>query len=222
MINIKNRNQTKRAWVPASFLAVGVLLILYSVGFYGLRFSPFRSLFQSLVPINLLLTNAVLFAFHPKFTSRFWLFAILVAAGGFLAEVLGVHTALLFGEYWYGAPLGPQVWEVPLLIGLNWLMLVYSAGHVVDLLSFSWPLKALLAAFLMVGLDFIIEPVAVFYDFWTWQNDQIPLSNFVGWFILSLLMQILYQKGGFQKGNKVAPFIFMLQVIFFTALLISL
>lgn len=199
-------------------IALGVLLVFYAVGFFGLGFSSHRELFKALVPFNLLLTNGVLFAFHRQFNRAFWLFAATAAGGGFLAEVLGVHSGLLFGAYQYGPTLGLQLWQVPLLIGLNWLMLGYTAGHLTDLLRLPWLLRALLGAGLMVGLDYFIEPVAVAFDFWSWEGGSIPFSNYAGWFGLSLLLQLLYQRAGFRKDNLVAPFVYLLQLLFFAGL----
>jgi uncharacterized membrane protein len=218
----QNTRRTETAHWSRVGIAVAVLLIFYAVGFFGIGFSGYRSLFLALVPFNLLLTYAILFTFHRDFNRSFWVFAGVVASGGFLAEVLGVHTGLLFGSYQYGPTLGLQLWQVPLLIGLNWLMLVYTTGHLTDLLRLPWPLKALLAAGLMVGLDYFIEPVAVAFDFWSWQHNHIPVSNFAGWFALSLLMQLYYQRAGFRKGNPVAPFVYLVQVLFFGGLYFSL
>lgn len=221
----KKKQDKERApigrWSKAA-IAVAVLVIFYAVGFVGLGFSAYRPLFQALVPFNLLLTNAIIFAFHRDFSRSFWVFAGVVAVGGYLAEVLGVHTGLLFGSYQYGPTLGLQLLQVPLLIGLNWLMLVYATGHLTDLLRLPWLLKALLAAGLMVGLDFFIEPVAVAFDFWSWQGGHIPFSNYAGWFGLSLLMQVYYQRAGFRKGNPVAPYVYLVQVLFFAGLYLSL
>lgn len=216
----QEKAQTGRWAKPA--IAVAVLVIFYAVGFVGLGFSGYRPLFQTLVPFNLLLTNAILISFHRDFSRSFWVFAGVVAVAGFLAEVLGVHTGLVFGSYQYGPTLGLQLWQVPLLIGLNWLMLVYTTGHLSDLLRLPWPIKALLAAGLMVGLDFFIEPVAVAFDFWSWQGGDIPFSNYAGWFGLSLLLQFYYQRAGFRKGNPVAPFVYLVQVLFFVGLYLSL
>ncbi|QMU30963.1 carotenoid biosynthesis protein [Adhaeribacter radiodurans] len=200
-------------------LAIFVLVIFYAVGFYGLVFSNYQALFLSLVPFNLLLTNLILFFFHQDFSRPFWLFAFIVFSVGFLAEVIGIHTALLFGHYTYGAALGWQLFKVPLIIGLNWLMLVYTAGHTVNYLGrFTWWIKAVLGAALMVALDYFIEPVAVHLDFWSWQANVIPLSNFVGWFLVALVLQIYFQQAAFRKTNSLAPFVFLLQFLFFGAL----
>ncbi|WP_158267552.1 carotenoid biosynthesis protein [Adhaeribacter arboris] len=197
-------------------LAIIILVIFYAVGFYGLIFSSYQAYFLSLVPFNLLLTNFILFFFHRAFSPSFWVFALVVFSAGFLAEVLGIHTALLFGHYTYGAALGWQLFQVPVIIGLNWLMLVYTAGHTVNYFQrIPWVIKAVLGAVLMVALDYFIEPVAVHLDFWSWQGNKIPVSNFVGWFGVALLLQFYFQKATFSKNNPIAPFVFFLQFMFF-------
>ncbi|CAA9291037.1 MAG: Carotenoid biosynthesis protein [uncultured Adhaeribacter sp.] len=199
-------------------MAAFVLTVFYLVGFYGLMFSPYQSFFLTLVPFNLLLTNVILFYFHQSFSRPFAVFAAVVFTVGFLAEIVGIHTALLFGHYHYGAALGFKLAEVPVLIGLNWLMLVYSAGHLVNFLPVPGWVKAVLAAILMVALDYFIEPVAVHLDFWQWQNGHIPLSNFIGWLGVALVLQFYFQYSRFPKNNQLAPFVFLLQFLFFAAL----
>ncbi len=163
-------------------------------------------------------TNVVLFSFHQSYTRAFGIFAGVVFTVGFLAEIVGVHTGLLFGHYYYGAALGYKLAEVPVLIGLNWLMLVYSAGHLTNYLTGPGWVKAVLAAILMVALDYFIEPVAVHLDFWQWQDGHIPLSNFMGWLGVALVLQLYFQQSRFPKNNRLAPFVFVLQLMFFTAL----
>ncbi|QHL88123.1 carotenoid biosynthesis protein [Nibribacter ruber] len=202
------------------FLAVGigVLFLFYAVGFWGLGFSDHEPWFIALVPFNLLLTNTILFLFHRDWRPSFLLFAFTAWAAGFLFEWVGVHTGLLFGEYTYGAALGFKLHQIPLLIGLNWLMLVYSSGHLVQRFASHWFLRALLGALIMVGLDILIEPVAVRFDFWSWHQNQIPFSNFIGWFVVALLLQMYFHRARFQKDNPIAPWVFGVQVLFFLGL----
>lgn len=199
-------------------LAVAVLVIFHAVGFWGLVFSGEPAYFQRLTPMNLLLTNALLFSFHRRWNAPFILFAVVVFAVGFLAEAVGIHTGLLFGNYSYGNALGFKVWEVPLLIGLNWLMLVYVTGHISNYTSLPWVAKAILGALLMVLLDYFIEPVATQYDFWSWRGEQIPLSNFAGWFILAFLLQLYFQRAAIFKCNLLAPYVYLVQLLFFIGL----
>jgi putative membrane protein len=209
----------KKYALPA---AVAVLVIFHAVGLWGLLFSGDPAYFQRLTPMNLLLTNALLFSFHRRWNRGFVLFAVVVFLTGFFSEVIGVHTGLLFGNYGYGAALGIKLWEVPLLIGLNWLMLVYTTGHMSNYIRLHWVAKALIGALLMVLLDYFIEPVATQYDFWSWQGDHIPVSNFIGWFAVALLLHLYFQKGSFYKQNKLAPYVYMVQFLFFICLYIML
>lgn len=199
-------------------LALAVLVIFHCVGLWGLLLSDDPEYFQQLTPMNLLLTNALLFSFHRRWNSAFVLFAAVVFAVGFLSEVIGVHTGLLFGDYSYGEALGVKLWDVPLLIGLNWLMLVYTTGHVSNYTKLPWLAKALAGALLMVLLDYFIEPVAMRYDFWSWQGSHIPASNFIGWFGMAFLLQLYFQKGSFFKQNRLAPYVYLVQFLFFICL----
>ena len=198
--------------------ALAVLIIFHSVGLWGLLFSGEPAYFQRLTPMNLLLTNVLLFSFHRRWNLSFAVFAVIVFSVGFLSEVLGVHTGLLFGDYSYGAALGLKLWEVPLLIGLNWLVLVYTTGHISNFFRLHWFVKALIGALLMVLLDYFIEPVAMQYDFWSWRGNHIPLSNFIGWFAVALLLQLYFQKAHFFKDNKLAPYVYLVQLLFFVCL----
>lgn len=199
-------------------VAVAVLVIFHGVGLWGLLFSGNPEYFQQLTPMNLLLTNVLLFSFHRQWNTAFVIFAVVVFGVGFFSEVLGVHTGLLFGNYSYGAALGLKLWEVPLLIGLNWLMLVYTTGHISNYFKLHWLVKALIGTLLMVLLDYFIEPVAMQYDFWGWQGNHIPFSNFIGWFAVAFLLQLYFQKATFFKGNKLAPYVYLVQLVFFIIL----
>ena len=199
-------------------LALAVLVIFHGVGLWGLLLSGDPAYFQQLTPMNLLLTNALLFGFHRHWNGDFVLFAAVVFTVGFLSEVIGVHTGLLFGDYSYGAALGAKLWEVPLLIGLNWLMLVYTTGHISNYIGLHWVAKALVGAGLMVLLDYFIEPVAMQYDFWSWSGNHIPASNFIGWFGVALLLQLYFQRANIFKHNKLAPYVYLVQLLFFICL----
>ena len=71
--------------------AVAVLVIFHAVGLWGLLFSGDPSCFQQLTPMNLLLTNVLLFSFHRRWNASFLLFAVVVFCVGFLSEVLVVR-----------------------------------------------------------------------------------------------------------------------------------
>ena len=75
--------------------------------------------------------------------------------------------------------------------------------------------EKLLAAGLMVGFDACVEPVAGHYDFWHWTANLIPMQNFRDWFILSCVLQMLFNRANFTKLNPLVPLVYLAQLLFF-------
>lgn len=192
-----------------------ILPLMYLAGFIGLNIPATAPLFGMLTPFNLIASLILLLLFHTDWRASFGLYCLTAFGVGFLSEVLGVHTGLLFGEYSYGTVLGWKVAEVPLTIGTNWLMLTYLCGSVVDRLPLGTLIKVLLAAGLMTLLDVFIEPVAVQLGFWMWHTATIPLSNYLGWYGVSAVVFAAFYLLPFQKKNALAPWLLLLQFLFF-------
>lgn len=193
------------------------ILIFYAVGFVGfLTGNPDE--FAKLTPINLIITGAMIFLYQGSFSLKEIIAIAVVFLSGYGIEVLGVHTGVVFGEYSYGENLGWKLFDVPLLIGLNWLVLVYGSFELARLLTNSIFLAALLGATLMTALDVIMEPVAVRLDYWTWANGEIPLQNFIAWWCTAFVLQLIWANFTGVKGNKAAILLLLLQFAFFTVL----
>ena len=66
--------------------------------------------------------------------------------------------------------------------------------------------------------DFILEPVAVKLHFWSWNNGQIPLFNYICWFTIStvLLGVKMYFKA--IRFNVFATSLLIIQALFFLML----
>ena len=103
----------------------GLLIIIYLVGIIGLSSGKFRSSFQYLTPYTLLISAFILFIFHKKWNEKHILAFVLVFLGGLIIEIIGVRTGYIFGNYNYGNVLGIKVYDTPIVIGVNWLMLIY-------------------------------------------------------------------------------------------------
>ncbi len=173
--------------------------------------------FIAKTPWNLLLGFfLLLWNFPPKrkWTSFKRFFAIFLMGIG--VEWIGVNTGLLFGSYSYGENLGFKLYGVPPLIGINWLLLSYTTACISKRFVTYRGGAILLGALLMVGLDFLIEPLAPHFNFWTWEQGFPPIRNFIDWFLLSIIFQIII-KDEVPAGKNVFPIHhFLTQLIFFT------
>lgn len=197
---------------------LGLMAATYLAGMIGLQLSFTRPYFLALTPFNLLLSAAILFSFHRDRNRAFLLFCLISFLTGFFIEVAGVASGLIFGEYSYGSTLGVKWLEVPLIIGINWLMLIYSTGIICAGLKTHPALKAAAASLLMVLLDVFIEPVAIAYDFWSWESLPVPVQNYVAWYIISFFLHLLFFFLPFRKENPAAKFLYLFQLVFFLIL----
>lgn len=196
------------------WLSLFMLMVFYGVGFWG--FSGNHPMeFARLTWVNLLVSCFFVFFPMEKPTGKEMLVMISVFVLGFTVEVVGVMTGALFGEYHYGSNLGVKLYEVPLVIGLNWLMLVYASQAVAASVFSHWLLVAFTGAILMTGMDFLIEPVAIKLDYWQWKDGIIPNRNFIWWFIFGFIFQVMMVKAFRVNRNPAAIVLFILQAALF-------
>lgn len=200
------------------WILIAIAVIFYSVGTFGILDESNRNWFLGLSPFNLILSFCILAAAsHPLKKGLFvvLIFSFLV---GLIVEWFGVHTGLLFGDYYYGNNLGIKIYAVPIVIGLNWGLLVVCTGSIANRFNMGIIPTVIFGAALMTGLDYLIEPVAIKSDFWHWKNEEIPLYNFVCWFLVALPLQWLNFKWNKAATNKVYDALFIILVLFFTIL----
>lgn len=217
-LHLKLAGRTRQ--INIADLCIAVLSILYLVGILGIAL-PIHPDFVLLTPLNLFISLVLVLVFHPSWGKSTYLFLGLCYLIGFGAELFGVQTGLLFGDYKYGPVLGPQILGTPYIIGINWILLAYSSGvgvnHVLSGKN-KW-LKAALGATIMVLLDIFIEPVAIEYDFWIWQGRELPpIQNFVGWWFVAFMVHFLFQVLQPNIKNKVGIALLVLQFLFFISL----
>ncbi|MFN3554859.1 MAG: carotenoid biosynthesis protein [Bacteroidales bacterium] len=196
----------------------GFLVIFFTVGVAGLGLEATRELFIGLMPVSLLLGMGLMFWAQDRWKWKYVLVFLLVALLGFFVEVVGVLTGEVFGEYSYGRALGTQIWDTPPMIGLNWLMLVYCVYIIFRKTRLHVLLQVLLGAGLMVVYDLIMEPVAIRLDMWSWGSYDIPLQNYIAWFLISLVLLAIFHIAQSRFRNRVAPTLFFVQLGFFIAL----
>jgi putative membrane protein len=199
-------------------IGLALLMLINVIGVIGFRSESLLSLFKALTPYNLLFTLIICFIYLPR--KHFFTPFVLLYTIGYGVEILGVKTGLLFGSYNYGSTLGIQLLNVPLIIGVNWFVLAIGARGCVNRITEKTNLQVLCAALLMVGLDFLIEPVAMKYDFWNWFQNEVPLQNYFMWFLVSISMQALLNKKSTLIPFSLGLAIIASQFIFFGVLLL--
>ena len=198
---------------------VGFFLIVLNVaGAIGLSNEYLSNLFLSLVPYNIILTFLLCF-FYVSF-KKYYKPIFLIVLIGFVVEVIGVKIGALFGAYSYGDTLGIKILEVPFVIGLNWLILCLSIFSLFSVVFKNKFLLLLFSSILMVSLDFIIEPVAIEYSFWSWSDNSVPIQNYIMWFFISLVMHYILLKYRINVHYKLGVYVILSQLFFFIYLLI--
>jgi putative membrane protein len=203
-------------------IAITIIILFHLVGLVGLSLPLSRPLFLQLVPYHLLLMSVVIIFTHQSFDKKLMLFILLILVPGFIAEWIGIHKAWLFGDYVYGDTLGIKVSGVPLIIGANWFLLIYSTGVLMQRarLKSIW-LRVITGAIILVLLDVLIEPVAIRFNYWHWADNVIPFKNYICWFLLSGLLLFVFEKFGFKKQSVVGVVLLAAQFVFFAVLFIN-
>jgi len=121
--------------------------------------------------------------------------SIFIGVTTFVVEGLSAHFDIFFGHYDYTERFPPLLYGVPIGIGFAWLVMIM-AGHALTLSIQSRILRAVLAACYVVLLDAVLDPVAfVVKGYWLWESTSpyysIPFSNFLAWFLVAFVMQLL-------------------------------
>ena len=180
-----------------------------------LFFDPLRQSVLNLTPIHLFVMFALFLWANSYFSIKLIKAIIVIYLIGVLAEVLGVRYNIIFGNYYYGNSLGPQVFEVPLIIGFNWLTLSLATYGVSSYFFRNKIVITIFASMLMVLTDYIIEPMAGALDFWYWVEGNIPIQNYVGWFFVSLIIHTILVKMNFKFNIKLCLALLLSQILFF-------
>lgn len=200
--------------------SIAILIIFHLIGLIGFQ-TPYRDLFITLTPLNLILSLILLIVHHEKNT-KWWLAAIGIYVAGYLVEVAGINTGVIFGEYEYLSALGPEIWGTPPLIGINWLILVISTASIAQILFATKLVRSIVGATLMVMLDAAIEPVAPVLDFWEFSSAAVPTENYLAWWFIGFLMHFVYQKLDVSRSNKLGLSLYNIMLAFFLILNLSL
>ena len=113
-------------------------------------------------------------------------------------EYVGVHTGLPYGEFAYGAGLGPTVAGVPVGLPVFFVPLVLN-GYLLCLLLLGESARAAavrlpVTVAAVVAMDLVLDPGAVALGFWRYAAGgpyyAVPASNYLGW-VLSATVAVV-------------------------------
>jgi uncharacterized membrane protein len=185
-------------WLSTFLLAIAFLSTLIAVGT--------KADFNCPEALLLLLAAAsTLVALARQLPSQnVLLAAIIIALIGGAAHLLGAKSGIPFGAFMFGPDAGGKLFDtLPWTMPLLWIVAVLNSRGVARLILRPWR-KIRAYGFWLIGLtalltmlfDCALEPFAAHtkhYWIWTANNFSLtphgaPLANFVGWFIVTVLI----------------------------------
>ncbi len=152
------------------------------------------------------------------------LLLLAVALLGFAAEVVGVHTRVPFGAYEYADALGPRLLGVPFVMAFAWMTLAAYVKQMLARFRLAPWAEAIVAASWLTAFDLLIDPLASNQlGYWRWAVRGayfgVPLTNFAGWFAVSLLAFVVLRKKF--EANQTASLTGLSIILFFTLLALA-
>ena len=179
-------------------------------------------LFLSLSPISLIFTFLIVVCSNIEVSYKSFATIIIIFFLSIISEIIGVNYGLLFGSYYYGENLGYSIYGVPLVIGLNWVVLTVSCGNIASyFFEKNKYLSIFFGSLLMLILDVIMEQVSGNIDFWYF-NDENLIFNYITWFILGACNQYFYQSLNYTKNLVISVNVYLSFIVFFLILFVYL
>lgn len=217
ILNLKIVSSIKNLVKSPEKLFIVILLILFPAGFIFHNISFTRPYVLGMTDVFLLSVNSVVYYFIWKKAGSYSLLAWSVIAFliTFLTEYAGVETGKVFGNYHYGSTMFLQLGNVPVVIAFNWIILImatYALSQKITKIRFLIPF---ISSILIVAFDYVMEPVAMYLDYWQWYRNEIPLQNYIAWFIISYVFASALSIFRINPDSKVLRYYFFIQLGFF-------
>lgn len=207
-----------------------VLGVLFAVGVAGHALPEGMPAMRSATPPFLLL--AAVLVLIPSVAAGGGRFAAWLAAAfafAFLLDAAGLAVPTVFGAFAFGPHLGWTCCGVPLLVTLNWVLImngaVCVAGRLAPPALGRWrkPLMVLLAGIIAVGFDGLMEPAAIRLDYWHWPDAVgAPAGNYLALFLFAMVFTAIHPRQlrdlcDLGTSGRLAGIYLLLQTGFFVA-----
>ena len=202
--------------------SIFIVWLINVSGFFGM-FSDQKEFFLTFTPYAILMSFILIFINSKINQKGFITSIVIIAIFGFIIEYLGANYGILFGAYSYGENLGLKVGNVPLIMAINWILLIIITGNFSEkVFKNSLASRVIFGSLLMVILDFFIEVSAPKLDYWEFDKHPVPLSNYIWWFLFSVIFHLIYQVYVKEKEYKLSQNILVIHFLFFGLLALFL
>ncbi len=191
--------------------ALAALTVLLQIGYPLTSGQARTTLTVVTVGVFFLATTAhALQSRGPRFTAAYVLVTTLT---GLLAEAVGTATGVPFGQYDYADTLGAKLLGVPVVIPLAWAMFAYPALLVGQRLARTALGATVVGGVALASWDLFLDPQMVAAGHWRFTDvvadlpgaPGIPVSNYLGWLLVAVLMVGLLQLLGRHDADDRVP-----------------
>jgi putative membrane protein len=195
------------------------IIIYYLIGLAGLSIPFTARYFIYIIPFSILINLFFILYYNNRWDAGFIICSMLIIVLGTIAEMAGVNTGVIFGSYSYGnSVLGPRLFGTPLIIGLNWYILIYCTFVLVNKFRTPVIVRILTGGVVMVLFDILLEPVAGSLNMWKWTAGEVPLQNYAVWFVMACAFLGIMYLGKAKVNNVISIHLLLVQFIFFAGL----
>lgn len=122
-------------------------------------------------------------------------------------EYIGINYGGPIGiRYYYNPSFKPQIFGLPILVWFFWAIFIITSYNLSNSMlinifykdynlflkdGLNFILISLFDGFIVTIFDLFIDPIAVKFGLWRWENFKfsyfgVPIGNFIGWFIIAV------------------------------------
>ena len=151
-----------------------------------------------------------------------------IAVVALIVENLAIITGFPYSHFSYGESLGWKIFHVPATLILTFPPLVIGSGYIANKISERYRIhkkihKILIATFVLVALDLVLDPGATLLGFWTWNNPGIdygvPWINYAGWILTGIITTAIFIFGTkFKSSDERGSYSYYLSLVFWTSI----
>ena len=193
-------------------LTLVFLWIIHIAALIGIALG-YEDFFFPKTPFTMCYLLLMLVLWFPIATLKNVVLFLICFATGMSVEWIGVHTGWLFGNYSYLENFGVKLDGIPLLIGVNWGILVFVTHELArDLHNSVW-IRAALGASLMVFMDFFLEQICAYAGFWEFTNGA-GLLNYACWLVIGYMLQLLASLFKLEGVKNLSINLYLVQTLF--------